>query len=118
MLEIYNKENLMENYKREIILGSAVVLFFAGLVFWFVRHEPRATLKIVIAALTILIGAAAYIFNLVKRRRDIQSGAPAEDEFTQLAKLHAGSQAFMYSLYLWLLIFVFNSSFSKSCQIY
>ena len=104
----------MENYRREIILGSTLVLFFAGLVFWFVRHEPRATLKIVIAALTILIGAAAYIFNLVKRRRDIQSGAPAEDEFTQLAKLHAGSQAFMYSLYLWLLIFVFNSSFSNN----
>ena len=114
MLEIYNKECLMKNYGKEVILGSALVLLFSGLTFWFARHEPKATLKIVIAAFTILIGAAAFILNLLKRRKDAQTGSPAEDEFTQLAKLHAGSQAFLYSMYLWLLIFIFNTAFTET----
>ena len=104
----------MNSYTREIALGSILILFFGGLIFWFARHESGATLKILIAALIILIGSASFILKLIKRRRDIQSGAPAEDEFTNMARVHAGSQAFLYSMYLWLLIFIFNTSFTSN----
>jgi hypothetical protein len=114
MLEIYNKEHFMKNYTKEIVLGSILILFFGGLIFWFARHESEAMLKIIIAALIIVIGSVSFILKLIKRRQDLQSGAPAEDEFTTMAKLHAGSQAFLYSMYLWLLIFVFNTTFSKN----
>ena len=104
----------MKNYTKEIALGSILILFFGGLIFWFARHESGAMLKILIAALIILIGSASFILKLIKRRQDIQSGAPAEDEFTNMAKVHAGSQAFLYSMYLWLLIFIFNTSFTSN----
>ena len=104
----------MKNYTKEIALGSILISFFGGLIFWFARYESGAMLKIIIAALIILIGAASFILKLIKRRQDIQSGAPADDEFTSMAKVHASSQAFLYSIYLWLLIFAFNTSFTNN----
>ncbi len=104
----------MKKYKNEIVIGSLLMLFFAGSVFWLARLEPGSYLIISIAAITIFLGIASFTWQLLQKKRDLESGAPTEDEFTEKAKLYAGSQAFLYSLYLWLLIFVFNASFSKN----
>lgn len=101
----------MKKYRNEIVIGILLVLIFAGAIFWFARHEPDAYLKIGIATLAIFVGIATFMWNLVRKKRDLQAGAPAEDEFTELAKLHAGSKAFLYSMYLWFIIFIFHTSF-------
>jgi Na+/proline symporter len=99
---------------REIIIGLVFVAIITGVVFWFTRHEPEAILKIMIAVVAIFIGAGAYIWNLVKKRKNLETGSPAEDEFTQLSNLHAGSKAFQFSMYLWLFIFIFNNKFTNN----
>ncbi len=76
--------------------------------------ETSPLLPVGIALLTILIGIISFIFQIIKRRKDLEAGTPADDEFTKLAKVYAGNQAFLYSMYLWLLIFVFNSAFTKN----
>jgi hypothetical protein len=114
MLDLYNKENVMKNYYREIVFGTVLFLFFSAIIVWFILAEPQSTLPIGIAILTLIIGALAFIRQTINKTRDTESGAPVEDEFTKLAKVYAGNQAFLYSMYLWLLIFVFNSSFTKN----
>ena len=52
--------------------------------------------------------------QILSKKRHLATGVPREDEFTKLARVYAGNQAFLYSMYLWLLIFVFNSSFTKN----
>ena len=104
----------MKNYTREIVFGAVLVIFFAGLIAWLIIIESPSVLMVVIAILILLIGMVNFIRQMLNKKRNIETGAPAEDEFTQLAKVYAGNQAFLYSLYLWLLIFVFNSSFSKN----
>ena len=104
----------MKNYTREIVFGAVLVIFFAGPIAWLIIIESPSVLMVVIAIFILLIGTVTFIRQMLNKKRNIESGAPAEDEFTQLAKVYAGNQAFLYSLYLWLLIFVFNSSFSKN----
>ena len=70
--------------------------------------------KIAIAGLAIAIGLVTFVVRLIKRRQDIQNNAPAEDEFTDKAKIFAASKSFMYSMYLWFVIFIFNSSFTNN----
>lgn len=104
----------MKNYFREMILGTALFLLFLTLIVWFIFSEPSSPLIIGISILTLLIGVAAIIHETINKKRNLETGAPAEDEFSKLAKVHAGNQAFLYSMYLWLLIFVFNSYFTKN----
>ncbi len=104
----------MKNYTKEIVFGAVLVILFAGLVVWLFLVGPPSVLSIVITVLILLIGTVTFIRQTLNKKRNIETGEPAEDEFTQLAKVYAGNQAFLYSLYLWLLIFVFNSSFSKN----
>ncbi|OQY27461.1 MAG: hypothetical protein B6I38_10115 [Anaerolineaceae bacterium 4572_5.1] len=104
----------MKNYKKEITIGLVFATIVAGLFLWFIKHEPDAYLKISIAIIFVLLGVYTYIRQIVTRKSDLKDGVPSEDEFTNLAKLHASSQAFFYSMYLWLLIFIFHSSFSNT----
>jgi hypothetical protein len=104
----------MENYRNELVLGVLLLTFFSGLISWLILIGPQSPLIIGIALLTLFIGSSAFIWKYLKRRQDIKTGSPSEDEFTRMAKVYAGNQAFLYSMYLWLLIFVFNSSFIKN----
>lgn len=101
----------MKKYRTEIIIGGLLVFIFGGTLFWFAKYEPDAILKISIAIFTIVLGIVTFAWRLIKKQSDLQAGVPAEDEFTDKAKLYAGSKAFLYSLYLWLIIFLFHSSF-------
>ena len=104
----------MKNCYREITFGAVLFVLFAALIIWFVSGGAQSGLQIGIAILIFLVGAVTLIRQTLNKKMNIQTGAPAEDEFTRLAKVYAGNQAFLYSMYLWLLIFVFNSSFVKN----
>ena len=104
----------MKSYSREIVFGAVLLIFFTGLIIWFILVEPQSILPIGVAVLTLLIGTVTFISKTIKKKRDLEAGSPAEDEFTKLAAVYAGHQAFVYSMYLWLLIFIFNSSFTKN----
>ena len=104
----------MKNFVREIIFGSILLVIFLGIIIWMALSEPESFLPIGIAILIVLVGAVTFITQTIQKKRNLETGAPPEDEFTKLAKVYAGNQAFLYSQYLWLLIFVFNSSFIKN----
>jgi len=61
----------------------------------------------------ILIGLITFILKMIVNSKNKSTGQPSEDEFSKLAKVYAGNQAFQYSMYLWLIIFIYNDSFSK-----
>ena len=104
----------MKEYSREILLGSLLTIFFGAMVIWFAVQEPGAILPIILAGAIFLIGMVTFFSKAITRRKNLVSGAPAEDEFTKQAKLHAGSRAFQASMFLWLLIFIFQTSFAKT----
>ena len=112
MLDLYNKEIEVKNYYRDIAFGTVLFLLFSAVIVWFILTNPSSLFPIGIAILTLLIGVVAFIRQTINKRRNIETGAPAEDEFSKLAKVYAGN--FLYSMYLWILIFVFNSSFTKN----
>ena len=114
MLEIPNKESFMKPHYKEIIYGMVLFVIFAMIITWFIISGPESLLPIGIAILTFLIGVGVFTQQMINKKRDLESGSPAEDEFTKLAKVYAGNQAFLYSMYLWLLIFIFNSTFTKN----
>ena len=104
----------MKNYGREIIIGGVLLIFFVTMTVYYLSVGPLALLPTVIALLIVIVGVIAFIKQIVNRKRVLETGEPAEDEFTKLVSVYAGNQAFLYSMYLWLLIFIFNSSFTKN----
>lgn len=102
----------MKNYSKEIAIGVLLALSIVGATFWFVSHESDNILQMGVALITIVLAVGAFIRHLAKKNKIIESGEPETDEFTNMAKLHAGSKAFLYSFWFWFLIFVFNSQFS------
>jgi len=104
----------LKNYTRELGLGLALASIFVGLLAWFIISKTQDPLKISIMVLIILLGIGTFSWRIVNKKRDIEMGVPSEDEFTKRAKAYAGNQAFEYSMFLWLLIFIFNSSFTKA----
>ena len=104
----------MKLLNNDILFGSILVTFFSTIIIWFAVRGSSPPLPIIVAVVTLLIGIAAFAIRIINKRKAVLTGAPAEDEFTKKAKLYAGNQAFHYSMYLWLLIFLFNSSFSKN----
>lgn len=103
----------MNNYSRELRLGLALAGLFAALLGWFIFSKPHTPLQILIALLILVIGSVTFVWRVVRKKKDIATNAPSEDEFTRLARVYAGSQAFEFSMFLWLLIFIFHSSFNK-----
>jgi len=103
----------MKNYSKEITVGVLFTVILSGLILWFTRHESGAYLKIIIAVIAVLIGAYIFIRQIVIKKRNLKDGVPSEDEFTKNANLYAGNKAFHYSMYLWLFVFIFNSSFTN-----
>ena len=72
----------MRNYIKEIIFGISLLVIFAGLLLWFVLSEPQAVLPISIATIIILVGVVTFVTQIVKKKKDLEAGAPAKDEFT------------------------------------
>ena len=104
----------MKNYGREIIIGGVLLIFFVTMTVYYLSVGPLALLPTVIALLIVIVGVITFIRQIINRKRVLETGEPAEDEFTKLVSVYAGNQAFLYSMYLWLLIFIFNSSFPKN----
>ena len=77
----------MKNYRREIGIGLTLIILFGGLILWFVKHEPEALFKIGIAAIAILVGITTFIRKVITTKRDLESGAPPEDEFSKYEPL-------------------------------
>ena len=94
----------MKTFAREIIFGSILLVIFIGLIIWMALSGSQSFLPIGIAILIVLVGAVTFITQTIRKKRNLETGAPPEDEFTKLAKVYAGNQAFLYSQYLWYLI--------------
>ncbi len=99
---------------KDLLYGFILLALFAGLFAWLVISTPATTLMIVLGSAIILTGIITFTVKFRARQMEINSGIPSEDEYIKLAKIYAGNQAFHYSMYLWLLIFIFNDSFSKN----
>ena len=78
----------MRNYFREIVLGSVLLIFFVGLTIRFVTMGAPSGLQIGIAVLILLIGVVALGRQMLKKKQDLQTGTPAEDEAAALRTMN------------------------------
>ena len=104
----------MKNLNRETTTALLIAAIFAVLAIWISWELPNVFLKIIIAIIAVALGLLTFIKSVTTKKRDLDEGVPSEDEFTRIAKVYAGSQAFIYSMYLWFLIFFFQRGFNKT----
>ena len=104
----------MRKIWKELVYGLSFVLIFGGLFLWIIITRDLTPLMLIIGVSILLVGLIAFIFKMVNKRNNLSTGQPPEDEFSKLARVYAGNQAFHYSMYLWMIIFFFNDSFSKN----
>ena len=102
----------MNKFKREITLVILLSALIIGAILWFVRFETESKQKIILVSILSIAGLVLFTVKLIKKKKDIANGIPVKDEFINKVKLYAGAKAFLLSIYFWLLIFLFNSSFS------
>jgi hypothetical protein len=99
---------------KDLLYGFILLALFTGVFAWLVITSPKNILAIVIGVAIILTTSITLIRNFRSRQLEIKTGIPTEDEYLKLAKIYAGNQSFHYSMFLWLLIFIYNNSFSKN----
>ncbi len=67
-------------------------------------------LNLLIFALLIIGGIIAFV-TTYKKDKEAKEGLTAEDELSTLIKYKTGYYAYMTSLYMWLIIFLFKNKF-------
>lgn len=61
----------------------------------------------------LIMTGAVYSFTVeMKKHKDIKSGFPVEDEFSEKVKYRAGYYSFMASIYVWLTLFLLKELFT------
>jgi len=67
-------------------------------------------LDIIIISLIVIAGIFV-LFQAIQKHKNIKQGLPVEDELSVRIKHMAGYYAFITSMYMWLLIFIFRNRF-------
>ncbi len=88
----------MINSIKEFVVGLLLLVIFAGILFWAVFSMPRNSLATLIASAMVLVAFGTYGVQIVSKKGEAESGAPADDEFTRLSRVYSSSQAFLYSM--------------------
>jgi len=101
----------MKQTKNILLLISLLVMLsvWGFVVVYEMGFLPQG-LDIFIFALIAITGVYAFVTH-TKKNRDFEKGIPVEDEMSLLIKYKAGHHAFLASLYMWLLIFIFKDLF-------
>ena len=101
----------MLNTKNALLLVTILVVLCAWGFIAIYRGGYVPTGKhLLIIGLIIISAIYAFVTHL-KKHKDVQSGFPAEDEMSTRIKYQAGYHAFIASIYMWLLIFLFKDVF-------
>lgn len=100
----------MKKYSKEIAIGVILVLFFMSLIAGLMQYESNPLINYILVTAIIIIGLTTFITKIIKKRSDIASGAPEEDEFTKFAKLNASSKTFFLSMSFWFFLYLFYSA--------
>ena len=110
MLELYNF-SIMKTTQSKIVLAS--VLIMVTIWTFIVNESDSETLKGLDLFLTIAIAAIAVVALILTRikRKELAEGQPEEDELSKMLKYKAGYQAYMWSMYMWLFIFIVKDKF-------
>jgi hypothetical protein len=67
-------------------------------------------LDVLIFILIVVFGGIA-LFLSYRKDKSVAEGFPAEDEMSLLLKYKAGYYAFLWSMFMWLIIFIFKDKF-------
>ena len=115
MLEIHNlvlELNNIDMKKGKYFMLTSVLVMFVLLGFGLAYNKgfDFKGLDLLIFALIVVIGGIALLLSY-KKDKSIAEGFPAEDEMSLLLKYKAGYFAFLWSMYMWLFIFIFKDKF-------
>ena len=102
----------MKAAKRRTLMMTAVLFMAAIWGFIWVKNQTDllGSLELVIFILIIISGIIALV-SAFRKDRDERAGIPTEDEMSEQIKYKAGYYTYLLSMYMWLLIFIFNESF-------
>lgn len=99
------------NKGKYFMLASILVMFsLLGFGVAYNKGFDFKGLDILIFALIVILGGIA-LYIAYKKDKSVAEGFPAEDEMSLLLKYKAGYFAFLWSMYMWLFIFIFKDKF-------
>jgi len=87
-----------------------VIFFIASLVYWYITNEPQLSSKIM--GILVLLGIIAVFaaYKIFRRMLDIKNNKLVDDELTITNRIYAGYYAFKWSMLLWFMLFMANST--------
>jgi len=104
---ISTRKQLKEVIKEIGVIFGIITTWFA-VQFFSKRYGIPDYLLTIIGGLSAIIGTMLLISYKLKKRLDVETGSPAEDEFTKKIKLHAGHKAYQISIIFWIALFIIN----------
>ncbi len=101
----------MKKSRIALLLTSVLIMTaFLGMLVYQKGTINIRPLDLFIAILIVLLAVIAFV-NALKKDKEEQAGLNTEDELSLIIKYKAGYYAFLYSMYMWLFIFMFKDMF-------
>jgi len=106
--------NIIMKAKKPLLYTS---ILFMGSLWLFIALERGTDLlkgiDLFIFILIVLLGVVAFV-RALKKDKDEKLGLATEDELSNLIKYKTGYYTYLYSMYMWLLIFIFKDKFPNT----
>jgi len=101
----------MNNKRKTLMITSVLVM---AVIWGFIALEKGTDLfkglDLIISILIIIIGVIALI-GAFKRDKEEKKGLTLEDELSRLIKYKSGYYTYLWSMYMWLFIFLLKDKF-------
>ncbi len=93
-----------------LIILSSLLIGACTTIFLLMGESGYSILNILILILILVFGGL-YIFKEMKKNAERSEGLPKENELSNLIKYKSGYRAYMATMYMWLIIFLFKDKF-------
>jgi len=104
----------MKIKRKDGLFWVASAIVFGVMVLLLMWEKSGENKLMVIAIVSVLVAFVTIVWKGIAWRKNRITGFQRDDEFTKLALLHAGYQAYLYSMSLWLVLFVLKIYFTKT----
>jgi len=99
-------------FARTAFLISFSTSVIVGLVIWMIQAKPKPDFQEILMITAVVLMALFALILAFRRMRDVKNKLPVEDELSRGLKRRGAASSYYVSLYMWLLIMIFEEKIS------
>jgi hypothetical protein len=110
MLEIINMGVIMKKGILSLVISSLLLI---TVLLWFFQVREHMNIYLLLFAVGVILVIGFSVYNGIMIVRESKRHLPVEDELSRKNKLRAGYYSYLFSIYLWILLYFLSDRFEN-----